>query len=76
MRFGSSPRGGQALLLAAKVTALLDARPSVSVDDIKAVAPMALRHRVGLGYEAVVDDVDTDSIIAALLDGVTAGPAV
>lgn len=76
VRFGSSPRGGQALLLAAKVTALLDARPSVSVDDIKAVAPMALRHRVGLGYEAVVDDVDTDSIIAALLDGVTAGPAV
>ena len=60
MRFGASPRGAQALVLAGKVRALLDGRPSVAVDDVRAVAPAALRHRLVLGYEAVADGVTAD----------------
>ena len=67
VRFGASPRGAQALLLAAKVTALLDGRPSVALDDVVAVAPAALRHRIGLGYEAAVDDVGTDRVVDELV---------
>ena len=67
VRFGSSPRGAQALLLASKVVALLDGRPSVSVDDIRSVAPGALRHRIGLSYEAAVDDVNAEHVIDDLL---------
>jgi len=74
VRFGASPRGAQALLLAAKVSALLDGRPSVSLDDVRAAAPAALRHRIGLGYEAAVDAVDADRIVTALVDSVESAP--
>ena len=67
VRFGASPRGAQALVLAAKVRALLDGRPNVAVDDIRAVAPAALRHRLVVGYEAVADGVTTDVLIDQLL---------
>ena len=67
VRFGSSPRGAQALILAAKATALLDGRPNVSIDDVRLVAPAALRHRLILGYEAVADGVSADDVVAALL---------
>jgi len=67
VRFGASPRGAQALLLASKVAALLDGRPSVALDDVAAAAPAALRHRMGLGYEAAVDDVGTDRIVDELV---------
>lgn len=70
VRFGSSPRGAQALLLASKVVALLDGRPSVSIDDIRSAAPGALRHRIGLGYEAAVDDVSAEQVIHDLLASV------
>ncbi|MCB1257465.1 MAG: AAA family ATPase, partial [Microthrixaceae bacterium] len=73
VRFGSSPRGAQALLLAAKVTALLDGRPSVSAEDVRAVAFGALRHRVGLGYEAAVDSVSAESVVENLLSSVKPG---
>ncbi|MDQ3461485.1 MAG: AAA family ATPase [Actinomycetota bacterium] len=69
-RFGASPRGAQALVLAAKAAALLDGRPNVSVDDIRAMAPAALGHRLVLGYEATADDVDVDDIVTAVLDAV------
>ena len=72
VRFGASPRGAQALILAAKATALLDGRPSVAAEDIRAVAPGALRHRLVVGYEAVADAVTADQIVAAVLDEVTA----
>ena len=68
VRGGSSPRGAQALILAAKATALMDGRPSVGIDDVKAVAHPALRHRLGLGFEAVIDDIGPDRIIDAVLD--------
>jgi MoxR-like ATPase len=70
VRFGASPRGAQALVLAAKATALLDGRPSVAAEDIRAVAPGALRHRMVVGYEAVADGVPADALVAAVLDAV------
>jgi MoxR-like ATPase len=76
VRYGSSPRGAQALMLAAKATALLDGRPSVSVDDVRAVAPAALRHRVGLGFEAAVDGISPDQIVEAVLDSAPEPAAV
>jgi MoxR-like ATPase len=67
VRIGSSPRGAQAMVLAAKASALLDGRPNVSAEDIRSVAHAALRHRLLLGYEASADDVTSDSIVDAVL---------
>jgi len=70
VRFGASPRGAQALILAAKATALLDGRPNVAVADVRAMAPAALRHRLVLGYEAVADGLSADDVVDAVLVGV------
>ena len=51
VRYGSSPRGAQAIVLGSKVRALLDGRYNVSFDDIAEVAPSALRHRLILNFE-------------------------
>lgn len=61
--FGSSPRGGQALLLGAKVRALLDGRVNVTYDDIDAVAVPALNHRLVLNFAAVADAVDPHTLV-------------
>jgi MoxR-like ATPase len=70
LRFGSSPRGGQTLMLAGKVRALIDGRFNVSFDDIQAVAPMALRHRLIPNFEAEAEGITTDHIIAQILSDV------
>jgi MoxR-like ATPase len=70
LRFGSSPRGGQTLLLAAKVRALIQGRFNVSFDDIQAVAPAALRHRLILNFEAEAEGITTDHIITQVLQDV------
>jgi MoxR-like ATPase len=75
VRFGASPRGAQALILAAKAVALLDGRPSVAAEDIRGVARGALRHRLVVGYEAVADGVGADDLVAAVLDAVPAPSA-
>ena len=62
-RYGSSPRGVQALVLGAKVRALLEGRYNVAFEDIRAVAPAALRHRVMLGFEADAEGVTPDKLI-------------
>jgi len=67
LRFGSSPRGGQTLLLAGKVRALADGRFNVSYDDIQAVAAPALRHRLILNFEAEAEGITTDHIIGQIL---------
>jgi MoxR-like ATPase len=67
LRFGSSPRGGQALLLAGKVRALTNGRFNVSFDDIEAVAAAALRHRLILNFEAEAEGVTTDHIVGQIL---------
>jgi MoxR-like ATPase len=67
LRFGSSPRGGQTLLLAGKVRALIEGRFNVSFDDIEAVAASALRHRLILNFEAEAEGITTDHIIGQIL---------
>jgi MoxR-like ATPase len=70
LRFGSSPRGGQTLILAGKVRALIEGRLNVSFDDIEAVAPSALRHRLILNFEAEAEGVTSDHIITQILKDV------
>jgi MoxR-like ATPase len=72
VRFGASPRGVQAMILAAKARALMAGRPSVSVDDIRATAPAALRHRLVVGYEATAEGRSADDLVASVLDQVPA----
>ena len=67
VRYGASPRGAQACLLGAKVLALLDGRFAVSTDDLRKVAPMALRHRLILSFEGAAEGIDPDRLIAAIL---------
>ena len=63
VRFGSSPRGAQALILAGKVNALREGRFNVSFHDIQQAALPALRHRVLLNFEAEADGVAADGIV-------------
>jgi len=70
LRFGSSPRGGQTLILAGKVRALIEGRFNVSFDDIEAVAPAALRHRLILNFEAEAEGITSDHIITQILKDV------
>jgi len=67
LRFGSSPRGAQTMVLAAKVRALTQGRFNASFDDIEAVAAAALRHRLILNFEAEAEGITTDHILAQLL---------
>ena len=63
LRYGSSPRGAQALILAGKVAALLDNRFNVGFDDIKGAAHNALRHRIILNFEAEAEGIKPERII-------------
>jgi len=63
IRYGSSPRGAQALILGGKVRALLNGRFNVSTDDILALLKPALRHRVILNFEAQADGRTTDDLL-------------
>ena len=70
VKWGASPRAGQALVLGAKARALVDGRSVASLDDVRAVAPPVLRHRVLLNFQAEADGVDSEQIVAQLLDAV------
>ena len=63
VRYGSSPRGAQALILAAKIQAILDGRYHVARTDIQSVAANCLRHRILLNFEGQAEDVKTDAIL-------------
>jgi MoxR-like ATPase len=67
MRYGASPRGLQAIILAAKIRALLEGRYAVAIDDIRHVAAPALRHRLILNFEGEAEGVKADTIIAEIL---------
>ncbi|HVV00427.1 MAG TPA: MoxR family ATPase [Verrucomicrobiae bacterium] len=67
LRFGSSPRGAQTLLLGAKVRALTQGRFNASYEDVEAVAAPALRHRLILNFEAEAEGITTDQIIAQIV---------
>jgi MoxR-like ATPase len=66
--FGSSPRGGQTLILGAKVAALLDGRANVAYEDIERVALSALNHRIMLNYAAQADAIDAEHLIKRVLE--------
>ncbi len=68
IQFGASPRAGIAILQCAKVHALFEGRDFVLPEDIKAVAPNVLRHRLVLSYEAAADNITSDEIISRILD--------
>ncbi len=65
--FGSSPRGGQTLMLGAKVVALLDGRANVSYDDVDRVAVPALNHRLVLNFAAEAENLDPTTIITRIV---------
>jgi MoxR-like ATPase len=67
LRFGSSPRGAQSMLLAAKVRALTQGRFNASFEDIQAVVLPTLRHRCILNFEAEAEGVTTDIVISQIL---------
>lgn len=68
VNWGSSPRGMQALILAGKIIALLDGRYNASIDDLRAAALPALRHRLILNFEAQAQGVTTDKIVSELVE--------
>jgi MoxR-like ATPase len=70
VRYGASPRAAQALVLGAKIQALIRGQAFVSIEDIRAVALPALRHRLLLNFEGEADEVSTDAIVEELLAGV------
>ena len=70
IRWGSSPRGVQTLVLAAKVRALLDGRYNVSFEDLRRVYLPSLRHRVLLNFEAQAEGVEPDDVLLKVLDAV------
>ncbi len=67
VRYGVSPRGGQALMLGAKVTALLAGRYNAAFEDVHAIAPAALRHRLLLNFDGLAEGVKPDDVIGELL---------
>jgi MoxR-like ATPase len=75
VRYGSSPRGAQALLTGAKVRALVEGRANVSTDDVAALALPALRHRVLLNFQGEAEGVDPDQVVRSALAEVPASPA-
>ena len=70
VKWGAGPRAGQALVLGAKARALLDGRSVAAPDDVRAVAPPVLRHRILLNFQAEADGIDADQIVARLLEAV------
>ncbi|MBX3272045.1 MAG: MoxR family ATPase [Sandaracinaceae bacterium] len=70
VRFGASPRGAQACLLAAKIQALFDGRFAASAKDVRAVAKPALRHRIILNFEGEAEGVERDAILGRILETV------
>ncbi len=70
LRVGASPRGAQAIVLAAKVRALLEGRYNVGFDDIRRVYLPAMRHRVLLNFEAQAENIPADQVLERIMDEV------
>jgi len=67
VRYGASPRAGQAIIIGAKVRALMEGRFNVAFRDVQAVAPPALRHRLILNFEGEAEGIQPDDIIVQVL---------
>src|ERR1039458_7082347 len=76
IRYGSSPRGAQALVECGRVRALFRGRVHLSVEDIHSVAASVLRHRIILNFDAHADGQTPDTILSAILQTVTAQASV
>jgi MoxR-like ATPase len=70
VRYGVSPRGAQAIVLGAKIRALMEGRLNVSFDDIRAIALPALRHRVILNFDAEARGITADEVLTSIFDEV------
>jgi MoxR-like ATPase len=68
IRFGASPRGAQAIILAAKVLALRDGRYNVSFADVRSVLLPCLRHRIILNFEGQAEGLSTDTVVKKVID--------
>jgi len=68
VRVGASPRAAQAIVLSAKCRALVEGRPTVSIQDIRKVALPALRHRVVLNFEGEAEGLTPDAVVQNMLD--------
>jgi len=75
VRYGASPRGAQAMVLGAKIHALLDGRFNVAYGDVQAVAAPALRHRVILNFEGEAEGINTDSVVRSIIAETRTEPA-
>jgi MoxR-like ATPase len=70
VHYGSSPRGLQSLILAAKARALLAGRPNVSFEDIRSLLLPSLRHRLILNLEADAEGVQSEKILNEIIERV------
>ncbi len=68
VRWGAGPRAGQAMILTAKARALLHGNFSVTLDDIKTVAPAVLRHRILMNFKAEAESVTPDQVTQKLIE--------
>ena len=68
IRYGASPRGAQALILAAKIRALLEGRYNVAYEDVRCVAAACLRHRVLLNFEGQAEGIEPDTIVSGIIE--------
>ncbi len=75
IRYGSSPRGAQALVECGRVHALLRGRPHLSREDVDAVAPSVLRHRIICNFDAHADAQTPDSLLKEIIQTVKSAAA-
>lgn len=71
VRWGAGPRAGQALILTAKARAILKGRYAVLMEDLHAMAPAVLRHRILLNFKAEAENITTDMVTATLIKEIT-----
>jgi MoxR-like ATPase len=76
VRYGSSPRGAQALVECGRVHALMRGRFHLAIEDVQKIAPAVLRHRIILNFDAHADGQTPETILSAIIKGVTAGASV
>jgi MoxR-like ATPase len=74
IRYGSSPRGAQALIECGRVLAVLRGRMHLSIDDLRFIAPAVLRHRIILNFDAHADGETSETVLNAILKAVGPRP--
>ena len=72
VQWGAGPRASQFLVLGAKAKALLDGRPTPSIEDIQSLAPDILRHRILPNFNAEAEGIKVDDIINQLIKNIEA----